>query len=98
MLAWPLVGCAAVPKETVSLSKTIVKDLQLHASNFLNAERGLIEAKRAEVLLQIQKQELGILSWVDQTYENVKNAGAILTGYLELIQKIKASQDAALAM
>jgi hypothetical protein len=67
-------------------------------SDFLDAARKKIEAKRNELISPIITQQNQILQAVDQSYENAIYANSTITGYLESIRKVKVAQEEALSM
>lgn len=67
-------------------------------SDFLDAARRKIEAKRNELISPITTQQNQVLQAVDQSYEHAIYANATITGYLESIRKVKAAQEEALSM
>lgn len=79
------------------LSKSEADSALVYMSDFLTAAREKIEAKRSELLTPIQNQTADLLSSVDRSYENAIHANAVLTGYLESLQKVKSAQQVALS-
>jgi hypothetical protein len=67
-------------------------------SDFLDAARRRIEAKRNELISPIITQQNQVLQAVDQSYEHAIYANSTITGYLESIRKVKTAQEEALSM
>lgn len=86
----------AIDAASQKQNKLDTDSVLFYMTNFLSSAHRRIDAKRAELLSPIQQQQGDLLSSIDQSYENAINANAVLTGYLESLQKIKASQEAAL--
>jgi hypothetical protein len=67
-------------------------------SDFLDAARKRIEARRNELISPIVTQQNQVLQAVDQSYEHAIYANSTITGYLESIRKVKTAQEEALSM
>ncbi len=67
-------------------------------TEFLEDANSQVEKKRKELLNPIIKQRNGIISKIDDSYENTIYANSTITGYLESIRKVKESQQEALSI
>lgn len=66
-------------------------------SDFLSAANAQINSKRQELLGPIETQESQVLQSINESYGNMIYANSTLTGYLESLQKIKATQNEAMS-
>ena len=67
-------------------------------SEFVDAARQQIEAKRLELITPIQNQESALIKAVNLSYENVMYANTTITAYLQSVRKVKDAQEEALSM
>lgn len=75
-------------------SDSALKDM----TDFLSAANAQINSKRQELLGPIEQQETQVLASINQSYSNIIYANSTLTGYLESLQKIKATQNEAMSL
>lgn len=67
-------------------------------TDFLEAARAQIDAKRAELLDPIEQQQIELRSKIHTAYSNTLSANATLTAYLQSVRNVKDAQGRALTL
>lgn len=67
-------------------------------TDFLEATRAQIDAKRAELLDPIEEQQIQLRSKIHTAYSNTLTANATLTAYLQSVRNVKDAQGRALTL